>query len=326
VLVSDFDIRISDFALTQSAVMEIQHLSKEKEFRSGYVAIIGEPNVGKSTLMNRLVGQKISIVSRKPQTTRHKILGILSRDNYQIIFLDTPGLLQPKYLLHEVMMRFAQSAINDADVVLFMTDANNPHTTKEAKNDAAFAALKGLQKPVFLIINKIDLLTKGKILPIIASYSEEYQFKEIFPISALNLFGIDELLKAIVSELPEHPPFYPLDVVSEQPEKFFVEEIIREKIFEKFKEEIPYSTTVDIVEFKEEQGKKDVINAEIYVERESQKGILIGRKGLALKEIGTNARKDMEAFLGRPVFLELHVKVREKWREKEEWLRRLGYR
>jgi len=300
--------------------------TEQPGFKAGYVAIVGDPNVGKSTLMNGLVGQKISIVTNKPQTTRHKVLGILSREDHQIIFLDTPGLLQPKYLLHEAMMRFAQSAIEDADVVLFMIDVTDPKMGEEVEYNAAFRRLKDLKKPVFLVINKIDLVTKEEVLLVIAFYSNKYPFKEIFPISALNLFGTTELVNFLVKELPEHPPYYPPDVVSEQPERFFVGEIIREKIFEKFKEEIPYSTTVDIIEFKEQAGKKDVIHAEIYVERESQKGILIGKKGLALKEVGTSARKDIEAFLGRPVFLELHVKVREKWREKEEWLRRLGYR
>lgn len=294
-------------------------------FRAGYVAIVGDPNVGKSTLMNALIGQKISIVTNKPQTTRHKILGILSKDRYQVVFLDTPGLLKPKYLLHEAMMKFAHSAMNDADIILFMIEANDPKTGPEIEHDAAFQVLKGLRKRVYLVINKTDLIAKQDVLPIIAFYSEKYQFKETFPISALKLDGTTELLTAIVSDLPEHPAFYPEDIVSEQHERFFVGEIIREKIFEKFRDEVPYSTTVDIIEFKEREGRKDVISAEIYVERQSQKGILIGRQGAALKQIGERARKDIEVFLGRPVFLELHVKVREKWRDTKAWLQRLGY-
>lgn len=297
----------------------------DPNFKTGYVAIIGDPNVGKSTLLNGLIGQKISIVTNKPQTTRHKILGILSKEGYQIIFLDTPGLLKPKYLMHEAMMRFAQSAIADADVVLFMIDATDPKTGREIEHDVAFRTLKDLKKDIYLVINKIDLVNKMDTLPIIAFYSQRYPFKEIFPISALNLQGTNELLAAIIETLPVHPPFYPLDIVSEHSERFFVSEIIREKIFEKFRDEIPYSTTVDIIDFKEQEGRKDVINAEIYIERESQKGILIGKQGKALKEIGELARKDIELFLDRPVFLELHVKVREKWREKKEWLKRLGY-
>ena len=298
----------------------------ETRFRTGYVAIIGDPNVGKSTLMNGLICQKISIVSSKPQTTRHKILGILSRENYQIIFLDTPGLLKPKYLLHEAMMKFAHSAIQDADLLLFMIEATDPKIGLEIEHDVAFQTLKRSRKPVFLVINKIDLVKKQGVLPMIAFYSEKYSFEEIFPISALKLEGTNDLLDAIVKELPESPPFYPLDMVSDHSERFFVSEIIREKIFEHFRQEIPYSTTVEIIEFKEQQGRKDVISAEIYVERESQKGILIGKQGMALKQVGELARKDIEQFLVRAVFLELHVKVRTKWRDKKELLKQLGYR
>ena len=293
--------------------------------KAGYVAIIGEPNVGKSTLMNCLLGQKISAVTRKPQTTRHKILGILSSENYQIIFLDTPGLLKPKYLLHEAMMKNAQSALGDADIILFMIDAANAEIKKVTEENMALQTVKHAQKTIFLVINKIDLIKKQDILPIIEYYSTKHSFKEIFPISALDNIGTDELLKTLVSELPEHSPYYPADVVSEQTERFFVSEIIREKIFEKYKEEIPYSTAVEIIEFKEQAGRKDLIRAEIFVERDSQKGILIGKQGKALKEIGELARKEIENFLGRAVFLELYVKVRAKWRVNAEWLKRLGY-
>ncbi len=299
---------------------------KKNAFRAGYVAIIGNPNVGKSTLMNVLVGQKLSIVTSKPQTTRHKILGICSAKNYQVIFLDTPGLLKPKYLLQESMMKFAHSAVVDADLVIFMVDANYPHPESGIESDIAFQILAGIKKDVYLVVNKIDLVKKADLIPIIALYNEKYPFKETFPISALNRSGTDELLKCIVEGLPEHPPYYPGESVSEHSERFFVAEIIREKIFEKFRDEVPYSTTVDIVEFKEQEGRKDYIEAEIYVERDSQKGMLIGKQGKALKEIGELARKDIELFLDRPIFLELHVKVRAKWREKEAWLRRLGYR
>jgi GTP-binding protein Era len=295
-------------------------------FHCGYVAIIGDPNVGKSTLMNALIGQKISIVTNKPQTTRHKILGIVSKDQHQVIFLDTPGLLKPKYLLQDAMMDFARSAINDADIVLLMIDATDPKIGPDIEHAAAFAILQGVGKPVYLVINKIDLVGKEAVLPVMAFYSDKFSFKEIFPVSALQQNGTQDLMESLVGELPENPPYYPLDIVSEHSERFFVSEIIREKIFEKFKEEIPYSTTVDIVEFKDQAGRKTVISAEIYVERESQKGILIGKKGSALKVVGESARKDIETFLGRAVFLELRVKVREKWREKEAWLKRLGYR
>ncbi len=296
-------------------------MSAETPFRTGYVAIIGEPNVGKSTLMNTLVGQKISIVTDKPQTTRHKIIGILSRPSFQIVFLDTPGLLKPRYRLHEAMMKSARAAIEDADLILFMIDGSHPGN----KSAEALNSLDPPAKRVYLVINKADLVPKTRMLPVIASFSALFPFKEVFPVSALKADGTAELIDSIAAELPEHPPFFPPDVVSEQPERFFVAEIIREKIFAYFREEVPYSTTVDIISFTEAEGKKDVINAEIYVERDSQKAILIGKEGRALREIGKSSRADIEKFLGRGVFLELHVKVRERWREKDAWLRRLGY-
>jgi GTP-binding protein Era len=296
------------------------------DFKCGYVCIIGEPNVGKSTLMNTLIGQKISIVTDKPQTTRHKILGILSNEQFQIIFLDTPGLLKPKYLLQKAMMDAAHAAMNDADVVIFMVDALDLKMEADVDHDVVFEALNKINKPVFLVINKVDIIDKFKLLPIIDFYSKRFEFVEIFPISALNALGTADLLKSVVERLPVHPPYYPLDFVSDSSERFFVSEIIRERIFVKFRQEIPYSTTVGIIEFREQEGKKDFISAEIYVERQSQKGILIGKKGVALKEIGESARVEIEKFLGRSVFLELHIKVREKWRDSDTWLKRLGYR
>ena len=296
-----------------------------EDFRAGYVALIGDPNVGKSTLLNTLIGQKISIVSRKAQTTRHKILGIRSAPGSQIIFLDTPGLLQPAYLLQQAMMNFAYAAMDEADVVVFMIDATDPKLGPEIEHDTAFGVLRRLQKPVFLVINKTDLVPKETVASIIGFYSVQYAFTEIFPISALRAEGTEDLARTLALQLPVHPPFYPPDVVSEHPERFFVGEFIREKIFETFREEIPYSTTVDILEFKEQPGRKDLIRAEIYVERESQKGILIGKKGSALREVGEAARRDIETFLGRKIFLELHVKVRERWRASDAWLKRLGY-
>jgi len=297
-----------------------------EDFRCGYATIIGEPNVGKSTLMNGLLQQKISIVTNKPQTTRHKILGILSGEGHQVVFLDTPGIIKPRYLLQEAMMQFATSAMADADVLLFMIDATSPKMDKDLAHEEAFSRLRGMQKPVLLVINKSDAVRKGDILPIIDFYSKAFPFKEILPISALKLDGTAELLKEVIALLPRHPPFYPLDIVSEASERFFVAEIIREKIFMKYKEEIPYSATVDIVEFKEREAGKTFISADIYVERDSQKGILIGKHGGALKEIGRMARTDIEKFLQRPVFLEMHVKVRPDWRRDDTWLARLGYK
>jgi GTP-binding protein Era len=305
-------------------------MESAEDFRTGYVALVGEPNVGKSTLMNALLKQKISIVTNKPQTTRHKIMGILSGENYQIIFLDTPGLITPKYLLQEAMMKFASSALDDADVVLFLVDAEKMKAhgigSKVLEKTLPVNPVSGgAGKKIFLVINKIDLVEKGDVLPMIDGFRKAFPFDEILPISALNSFGTDELISAIANYLPNHPPLYPPDIISEAPEKFFVSEIIREKIFEQFSEEIPYSTTVDVVAFKERASKKHFISAEIFVERQSQKGILIGKGGAALKKVGELARAEIESFLEHEVFLELHVKVREKWRGSEAWLKRLGY-
>ncbi|MGB2958347.1 MAG: GTPase Era [Bacteroidota bacterium] len=301
------------------------NLPSDPHFRCGYVAIIGAPNVGKSTLMNGLLQQKISIVTHKPQTTRHRVLGILSEDGYQVVFLDTPGIIKPKYALHGAMLSFASSAIEDADLLVFMIDATDPGVDEEVEDDEAFKRLEGLKKPVFLVINKVDLVKKTDLLPMIDFYSRKYPFKEVFPISSLKLKGTTGLVEAMVRTLPEHPPYYPPDVLSDQSQRFFVSEIIREQIFLRTREEIPYSTTVEIIEFKEREAGKWFISAEIYAERDSQKGILIGTKGAKLREIGRLARREIEKFLEHSVFLELHVKVRESWRDDEKWLKRLGY-
>jgi GTP-binding protein Era len=294
-------------------------------FHAGYVAIIGEPNVGKSTLMNSLVGQKLSIVSKKPQTTRRRVLGIVTNETSQIVFLDTPGIVKPKYLLHEAMMAYADSALKDADIIAVLVDVTQPRMEQRSMHDEIWKKLEHLQTPMILLLNKIDTIEKNALLPLIDYYSKGFLFKEILPVSALNGEGLDELKSILEKYLPEHPPFYPADIVSEHPERFFVSEIIREKIFLQFTEEIPYSTEVEIIEFTEHPAKKDFIRAEIMVERSSQKGILIGKKGTALKHVGEAARHDIELFLGRPVFLELYVRVREKWRTEMSVLKRLGY-
>lgn len=327
-------------------------------YRSGFVALIGEPNVGKSTLLNALLGQKLSIVTPKPQTTRHKIAGILTRTDCQIIFLDTPGLIQPKYALQEVMMASANDAINDADVVVILVDATNRGAISSLKNSAAisdrseYGAAKsgqGGKKPVFLLINKIDLLKRNEVLPIIQSASEVYPFDEIIPVSALSGENLDDVEKTILKYLPEGNAYYPEDFVSDRDERFFVSELIREEIFKTFKEEVPYSTTVEIEEFREslpaqshiaseasatervsakagDTERKTYIRAVIYVERESQKGIMIGKGGSALKEVGQNSRRQVEEMIGHEVFLELFVKVREGWRKNKKDLSQLGYR
>ncbi|MBM4165388.1 MAG: GTPase Era [Ignavibacteria bacterium] len=300
-------------------------------FRAGFVAIVGKPNVGKSTLMNCILQHKLSIVTPKPQTTRDKILGIYNRENCQILFLDTPGIIEPKYKLHSVMMQSAHSSLDDADVVLLMIDAtdfdiHSPQRLEKVGDDISFQAIHKTTKPTFLIINKVDAVEKGKILEIISMISQQFAFKEYIPISALNMVGISDLLKTIEMYLPLHPPYYSEDELSDKNERFFVSEIIREKVFQLLKQEIPYSTAVNVVEFIERPGKPDKISAEIVVERQSQKGIVIGARGMMLKNIGTRARKDIEQFLGRKVFLELFVKVREDWRENDTFLREYGYK
>jgi len=298
----------------------------QNTFRSGYVALIGEPNVGKSTLLNSLLQQKISIVTNKPQTTRHKILGILNGSDHQIVFLDTPGIIKPKYLLQEMMMHFASSAVADADVVLLLVDAEKVKNKEYDKNNEAIEKIKAANKTTFLLLNKIDLLKKQELLPLLADLQSLFPFDEIIPISALTNFNTNELVSTLLKYIPVNPPYFDTEIVSDAQERFFVSEMIREKIFELYEQEIPYSTTVDIIEFKEREQGKYFIAADIVIERNSQKGILIGKEGRALKRLGSVARKSIEDFLGHAVFLELHVKVREDWRGNQNWLDRFGYK
>jgi GTP-binding protein Era len=297
--------------------------NRKPKYKAGFVAIVGEPNVGKSTLMNALLEQKISIVTNKPQTTRQRILGILSQEDSQIIFLDTPGLLKPKYLLHKEMIKHAESALEDADIILVMTPAERKTDLPEEVRGRVLPLCK--TKPVFLVINKADTVNKVELLPVIQTYAQREQFKEIIPISALKRDNLQTVIRMIIQYLPEHEAYYPQDIVSEYPERFFVSEFIREKLFAKFREEIPYSTAVVIREFKERETSKTLIRADIIVERDSQKGIIIGKKGESLKEIGIDARAEIEKFLQHEVFLELHVIVREKWRENDAMIRQFGY-
>lgn len=295
----------------------------ESVYRTGYVAIVGEPNVGKSTLLNALLDQKLSIVTSKPQTTRQRILGILSTADFQIVFLDTPGLLRPQYLLHEKMLQSAELALQDADVILMLTEVSRGINLPVPVEEALAPFVRG--KKIVLVINKVDTIERQQVLPLIDHFARGEKFSDIVPVSALRRENLEELLRTIVRDLPIHPPFYPPDVISAQPERFFAAELIREKIFEQFREEVPYSTATEIVEFKEREEGKTYIRANIIVERESQKGILIGKGGAALKKVGESARGAIEQFIGRSVYLDLHVKVRENWREKESWLKRLGY-
>lgn len=291
------------------------------DFKAGYAAIIGRPNSGKSTLLNAILNIKLSIISPRPQTTRRNVLGILNEDKLQVVFIDTPGLLKPRYELQKKMMEYVHSALQDADVFLIIVDVSEKSHPVDLPVDLSL--LKN--KPVLLILNKIDLLPKQDILPLMELYANWSRFQAIIPISALNQDGLTELKKELARQIPFSPPYYPPDILSDQPERFFVAEIIREKIFYLFQEEIPYSTEVVVEEFKERSNKLDYIYAVIYVERSSQKGILIGKQGQALKKIGTQARKDIEKFLGRRVFLELRVKVDENWRKSGAKLKRMGY-
>ncbi len=292
-----------------------------ENFRAGYVALIGKPNVGKSTLLNQLLQFKLSIVTKKPQTTRKKVLGILSQKNSQIIFIDTPGLIEPKYNLQHVMMKYLDTAIRDADMVVYLTDVSGARRDiDEIKNKFV-----SIQKPVILVLNKIDLIDKRELLPLIELYQKIFDFDKYVPISALKNDGLDILIDEIVSRLPESPPYYPPEYVTDEQERFFVTEIIREKIFELYGQEIPYSCHVQIETFKENPGGKDYIQAVIFVDQMSQKGILIGKKGQALKKVGQSARREIEQFLERPVFLELYVKVMEGWRKKKGALKSLGF-
>ncbi|MDZ7295385.1 MAG: GTPase Era [candidate division KSB1 bacterium] len=291
--------------------------------RVGYVALVGKPNVGKSTLVNAFLRFKLSIVTPKPQTTRHRILGILSEPGCQIILLDTPGLIQPRYALQAAMVRAAERAMAEADVIVCLLDVSTPLREEDLE---MIKQVRAGNKSVLIALNKIDLVAKATLLPLIAQLAEQFPDVEIVPISALTHDGLEDLKSAIVQRLPEGVPLYPEDQLTEHPERFFVAELIREKIFERYGEEIPYATTVQIEEFKERAEGKDFISARIIVERPSQKAILIGKGGQALKELGKAARLAIEQFLGRQVFLKLWVAAREKWRSDETLLREYGYR
>ena len=288
--------------------------------KSGYVAIVGKPNVGKSTLMNTMLGQKLSIVTRKPQTTRHRIIGIHSSPDHQVIFLDTPGIIDPRYGLHEAMMGQVKGAIRDADLLLFLHESTQPEPDTESLKQIG-------DTPAFLVLTKMDLVPEDEALPLVDSYTDRRAFDEVVPTSALTGRNVDTLLDLVVDELPEGPPFYPKDMISEHPERFFVAEIIREKAFQQYHEELPYSIQVNIVQYEERPGpQKDYIDAEIVVMSESHKGIIIGEGGKAIKTVGTEARADIEEFVRSPVYLNLHVKVQEDWRDREQLLRSYGYR
>ena len=293
---------------------------KNKHHRAGFVNIIGNPNVGKSTLMNALVGEKLSIVTAKAQTTRHRIMGIVNGDDYQIVYSDTPGILKPNYRLQQSMMNFVDTAIGDADIILYVTDT----IEKGDKNDEYIAKLKKIQCPVVLVINKIDISTQEQVLELMGWWKEQLPDAIIFPASAQEKFNLDNIFDAIVANLPEAPAWFDKDVFTDKNLRFFASEIVREKIFLNYKEEIPYCCEVAIEEFKEGAERYD-ISAVIYVMRDSQKGIIIGKGGKSLKTVGTQARIEMEDFFQKKVFLSLFVKVDPDWRESKKELRKFGY-
>ncbi|MUV07374.1 GTPase Era [Planococcaceae bacterium Storch 2/2-2] len=296
---------------------------ENQPFKSGFVSIVGRPNVGKSTLLNRFVGQKIAIMSDKAQTTRNKIQGVVTSDHSQIVFIDTPGIHKPKHALGDFMVRTAKRTIPDVDVVLFMVNA----TQKIGPGDRfVIDLLKRTEEPVFLVINKIDQVHPDELPGIVASYEDEYDFAEIVPISALEGNNVDRLYELIESYLQEGPQYYPDDQVTDHPERFIIAEFIREKVLHHTREEIPHSVAVAIEKIEREENGKLHIMANVIVERSSQKGILIGKGGTMMKRVGTEARRDIERLLGSKVYLELWVKVQKDWRNKQVHLRELGFR
>lgn len=288
--------------------------------KAGFVNIIGNPNVGKSTLMNAFVGEKLSIITSKAQTTRHRILGIVNGEDFQMLLSDTPGVIKPAYELQESMMGFVKSAFEDADVLIYMVEIGE----KELKDEAFFNKIIGTDIPVILLLNKIDKSNQEELESQVQMWTEKVPNAEIFPISALEGFNVAEVFNRIIELLPESPAFYPKDTLTDKPERFFVNEIIREKILMHYKKEIPYAVEIDTQEFFEEE-QIIRMRSVIMVERETQKGIIIGHKGAALKRVGVEARKDLEKFFGKQVHLELYVKVNKNWRSDQRQLKRFGY-
>lgn len=294
------------------------------EFKSGFISIIGRPNVGKSTFLNRVIGQKIAIMSDKPQTTRNKVQGVLTQDDAQMIFIDTPGIHKPKHKLGEFMSKVSKNALREVDAIMFMVNAQQKLGTGDRY---VIDMLKGTKTPVFLIINKIDAIHPDEVLKIVDQYKDEFDFSEIIPISALQGNNVDNLLTTLKKYLPEGPQYYPADQVTDHPERFIIAELIREKALHLTRDEVPHSIAVEIEKIRREEDKDRVhVMATIIIERESQKGIIIGKRGAMLKEIGTRARKDIENLLGSKVYLELWVKVQKDWRDRSSQLRDYGYR
>jgi GTP-binding protein Era len=288
--------------------------------KAGFVNIVGNPNAGKSTLMNQLVGERLSIITSKAQTTRHRIMGIVNGENFQIIYSDTPGILKPKYKMQEGMMQFVGSALADADVLLFVVDL----TDDELPDEQVYNKIKNSPVPVFLVLNKTDLVKEDHVNARSEFWENELPSATQFRVSALKGNHLDQLLESIINALPEHPAYYPKDELTDKPERFFVAEIVREKILEQYSQEIPYAVEVVVEDFKESESIIK-IRAIIFCERETQKGILLGHQGSAIKKMGTAARIAMETFLQKKVFLDLHIKVDKQWRSSERELKRFGY-
>ena len=298
-------------------------MNKKEGFKSGFVSIIGRPNVGKSTLLNRIVGQKVAIMSDVPQTTRNKIQGVVTSDDSQIVFIDTPGIHKPQTRLNDFMLKSAYSTFNEVDLVLFMVNAAEK---RGAGDNFILEKLKNLRTPKFLVINKIDQVKPEELLKIIMDYTSDYEFNEVIPISAIQGNNVDEMMVTIKKYMPEGPQFYPDDQVTDHPEYFVVSEFIREKILQLTKEEVPHSVAVVVESMLRNEDDKVHVHATIIVDRTSQKGIIIGKGGKMLKEIGVRARRDIEAMLGDKIYLELWVKVQKDWRDKQSYLQDYGYR
>jgi len=288
--------------------------------KAGFVNIIGNPNVGKSTIMNALVGEKLSIITQKMQTTRHRIKGIVSGEDFQIVYSDTPGILKPNYKLQETMLRFVDTALVDADVILYVTDVME----KTDKNPEYIEKVRKSNMPVIVLINKIDLSNQEEVVKLFDQWTAVFPGADVFPISALEKFNIEPIFDRILELLPEAPPFFPKDELTDRNERFFMQEIIREKILLNYQKEIPYSVEIEVEEYKEEDRIIN-IRAVIYVSRDSQKGIIIGHQGKMIKRVGTEARKDAEEFFDKKIFLELYVKVAKEWRTKDSQLKKFGY-
>ena len=294
-----------------------------KPFKSGFVAIVGRPNVGKSTFMNYVLGQKIAIMSDKAQTTRNKIQGVYTKEDAQIVFLDTPGIHKPKHELGEFMVKSAYSALKEVDAVLFMVNVSEK---RGPGDDFIIEKLKGIKTPIFLVLNKIDLVTPEVLLERVESYKDALDFAGVFPISVLQGNNVNELMEGLINALPEGPQYYPADQITDHPEYFVVSELIREKILQLTQEEIPHSVAVTVDKMQKDEFDKVHVYANIIVERKSQKGIIIGKGGRLLKEIGTRARRDIQQLLGNKVYLELWVKVEKDWRKRKSNIQEYGYR